>query len=102
MVGHVDATGGRAVFYDIATLHKGTTIRVTRQDGSTAIFTVYGIQVFKKAGFPVERVYGGTGFAELRILTCGGTYDKKQGYTGNVVVFARLTGQGLPGQNMPT
>lgn len=102
VVGHVDATGGRAVFYDIATLRKGTTIRVARQDGTTAVFTVYGIQVFKKAGFPVERVYGGTGFAELRILTCGGTYDKKQGYTGNVVVFARLTGEGPTGQNMHT
>ncbi|NUU20177.1 MAG: class F sortase [Streptomycetaceae bacterium] len=91
VVGHVDVKAGPAVFYDLGTLDKGDTIRVTREDGTTAVFTIYGIQVFRKKGFPVERVYGGTGHPELRIITCGGTYNKKQGYTGNVVVFARLT-----------
>lgn len=33
--------------------------------------------------------------AELRLITCGGTFDRKTGaYTANVVVSAYLTGTG--------
>ncbi|MDI2132865.1 class F sortase [Yinghuangia seranimata] len=90
VVGHVDVKSGPAVFYKLGALHKGDTIRVRREDGTTATFAIYGIQVFRKKDFPVDRVYGGTGLPELRIITCGGSYDKKHGYDGNVVVFARL------------
>jgi hypothetical protein len=93
IVGHVDVPAGPAVFYDLGLMQKGATIRVPRQDGTTAVFTVYGVQVFGKKDFPAERVYGGTGVPELRVITCGGTYDKENGYAGNVVVFARLTAQ---------
>ncbi|MEU8139110.1 class F sortase [Streptodolium elevatio] len=93
IVGHVDVPSGPAVFYDLGTLRKGSVIRVPREDGTTAVFTVYGVQVFGKKDFPVDRVYGGTGVPELRVITCGGNYDKKNGYSGNVVVFARLTAQ---------
>ncbi|MEU8139606.1 class F sortase [Streptodolium elevatio] len=91
VVGHVDVKTGPAVFYKAGSLRKGDTIRVLRADGVMAVFTIYGIQVFAKRSFPVERVYGGTGHPELRIITCGGTFDSKRGYSGNVVVFARLT-----------
>ncbi|WP_436788295.1 class F sortase [Yinghuangia sp. YIM S10712] len=93
IVGHVDVPAGPAVFYDLGTLRKGATIRIAREDGSTAVFTVYGVQVFSKKEFPAERVYGGTGVPELRVITCGGTYDKDDGYSGNVVAFARFTGR---------
>lgn len=93
IVGHVDVPAGPAVFYDLGTLHKGATIRITREDGGTAVFTVYGVQVFSKKDFPADRVYGGTGVPELRVITCGGSYDKDDGYSGNVVAFARLTGR---------
>ncbi|MFD4776996.1 class F sortase, partial [Streptomyces sp. NPDC058427] len=39
---------------------------------------------------PGARVYGDTGKAELRVITCGGGFTKANGYDGNVVVFARL------------
>ncbi|MFE4645776.1 class F sortase, partial [Streptomyces sp. NPDC056730] len=35
-------------------------------------------------------VYGDSGHAELRVITCGGGFSKANGYDGNVVVFARL------------
>lgn len=91
VVGHVDANTGPAVFYKAGSLRKGDTIRVLREDGVTAVFTIYGIQVFAKKNFPVERVYGGTGHPELRVITCGGTFNGARGYSGNVVIFARLT-----------
>ncbi|MFI9052291.1 class F sortase [Streptomyces sp. NPDC053427] len=92
IVGHVDLYTGPAVFYRLGSLTKGRTIRVTRKDGRTVLFEVYGIQVFAKEHFPARRVYGATGRPELRLLTCGGGYSASGGYAGNVVVFARMTG----------
>ncbi|MEU6331279.1 class F sortase [Streptomyces sp. NPDC047049] len=94
IVGHVDGRGGPAVFYGLGALEKGRTIRVTREDGRTAVFEVYGIQVFDKRKFPARKVYGPTGRPELRVLTCGGAYEAGSGYAGNVVVFARMTESG--------
>ncbi|MFI9077345.1 class F sortase [Streptomyces sioyaensis] len=92
LVGHVDSAAGPAVFYGLGALEKGRTIRVTRKDGRTAVFEVYGIQIFDKHRFPARKVYGTTGRPELRVLTCGGAYAAGSGYAGNVVVFARMTG----------
>ncbi|MET9857672.1 class F sortase [Streptomyces sp. NPDC006450] len=89
--GHVDNKQGPAVFYTLGSLARGRHIEVDRQDGRTAVFTVYGIEVVGKNGFPAARVYGPKGAPELRVITCGGGFSKKGGYDGNVVVFARLT-----------
>ncbi|MEU8618431.1 class F sortase [Streptomyces sp. NPDC048623] len=91
VVGHVDVPGGRAVFYDLGALAPGMRVEVARTDGRTAVFTVYGIEVVPKDGFPAARVYGTTGAAELRLITCGGRYSPDGGYESNVVVSARLT-----------
>ncbi|MEV5685064.1 class F sortase [Streptomyces sp. NPDC052164] len=90
VVGHVDNMAGPAVFYGLGSLDKGHHVEVTRYDGRVAVFEVYGVEVFAKNGFPGARVYGDTGHAELRVITCGGGYSKAGGYDGNVVVFARL------------
>jgi hypothetical protein len=38
-------------------------------------------------------VYGPVPDAELRLITCGGTFDYARGsYLSNVVVYARLSG----------
>jgi len=91
VVGHVDNHQGPAVFYGLGALKKGNRVEVLRRDGRTAVFEVYGIEVFEKAAFPGSRVYGNTGTPELRVITCGGAFSKAGGYAGNVVVFARLT-----------
>lgn len=91
VVGHVDTPEGRGVFYDLGALAKGRRVEVVRADGRTAVFTVYGIEVVPKDGFPADRVYGSTGRPELRLITCGGPYERDGGYAGNVVVSARLT-----------
>ncbi|MEF9915024.1 class F sortase [Streptomyces sp. NPDC048511] len=90
MVGHVDNLAGPAVFYGLGSLSKGQQIEVSRYDNRTAVFEIYGVEVFSKNDFPGPRVYGDTGYAELRVITCGGGYSKANGYDGNVVVFARL------------
>ncbi|MER5543957.1 class F sortase [Streptomyces sp. NPDC002589] len=90
VVGHVDNQRGPAVFYGLGALKKGNRIEVLRKDGRTAVFETYGVEVFSKNRFPGERVYGSKGTPELRVITCGGGFSKRNGYDGNVVVFARL------------
>ncbi|MFF8268259.1 class F sortase [Streptomyces sp. NPDC016562] len=90
IVGHVDNAQGPAVFYGLGSVKQGSTIEVERYDGRTAVFEVYGVEVFSKESFPGARVYGDTGHPELRVITCGGGYSKAHGYDGNVVVFARM------------
>ena len=90
VVGHVDNKQGPAVFYALGALKKGNRVEIARKDGKTAVFEVYGIEVFQKKNFPGDRVYASKGTPELRIITCGGGFSKQHGYDGNVVVFARL------------
>ncbi|MET8566598.1 class F sortase [Streptomyces sp. NPDC004783] len=97
MVGHVDTETRPAVFYKLSTLEPGQTIRVVREDAEVAEFTVDDIQVLERDGFDARQAYGprDTGRAELRLITCGGTFDHaSNSYTANVVVSAYLTGTG--------
>ncbi|MYS22936.1 Sortase family protein [Streptomyces sp. DvalAA-14] len=91
VAGHVDTKTGPAVFELLSLLKKGQPVAITRADNSVARFTVDSVETFAKDDFPDQRVYGDTPDAELRIITCGGTFDhKKQDYQDNVVVFAHL------------
>ncbi|MFD5268298.1 class F sortase [Streptomyces sp. NPDC058335] len=90
VVGHVDNMQGPAVFYGLGALKKGNHVEVARRDGKTAVFEIYGIEVFEKNNFPGDRVYASKGSPELRVITCGGGFSKANGYDGNVVAFARL------------
>ncbi|WP_171166227.1 class F sortase [Streptomyces sp. I05A-00742] len=97
LVGHVDTERSPAVFYDLAGLQRGETVTVTRVDGSTADFTVEDVTVFTKDRFDAAKVYGPRDAtrAELRLITCGGDYDRtRREYSANVVVSAYLTGSG--------
>ncbi|MFJ3924867.1 class F sortase [Streptomyces sp. NPDC090022] len=95
LVGHVDTESKPAVFYGLSTARPGDKVRVVRDDGTVAEFTVDDVQVYERQAFDPHKAYGPRvkGRAELRLVTCGGTYDKvaKQ-YTANVVVSAYLTG----------
>jgi Sortase domain len=92
VAGHVDTRKGPAVFYNLGSLHKGNTVQITRRDHRTAVFTVYGVEVYAKDRFPTERIYQDTPAPELRVITCGGGFSKaSNSYLGNVVAYARLT-----------
>lgn len=97
VVGHVDSYQGPAIFYRLRELVPGDKVAVDRADGSQVIFEVYDKETVRKDAFPTDRVYGETSTPELRLLTCGGRYDKKKkSYTENVVVFARQVVEPVP------
>lgn len=94
-VGHVDTDERKAVFYALSTLGPGARVRVERADGGTAEFTVARVRVVGRGEFDPGRVYGSEqeGRAELRLITCGGTFDRERRlYSSNVVISAYLTG----------
>lgn len=91
VAGHVDTTTGPAVFLQLRFLRPGSTVDITRADGVVATFKVDSVEKFSKAKFPDKRVYADTPDAQLRLITCGGDYDKKaKDYVDNVVVFAHF------------
>ncbi len=89
--GHVDsAEGGPSVFARLGELEVGDPITVTREDGSSVTFEVTGSQRYAKDDFPTLAVYGNTEDPQLRLITCGGSFDAAPGhYRDNTVVFAR-------------
>ena len=93
IAGHVDSRSGPGVFFWLRTMHPGERIYVRRADGTLAVFTVTAVRMYAKAQFPTPMVYGPVPDAELRLITCGGTFDYARGtYLSNVVVYARLSG----------
>lgn len=90
IVGHVDtARDGPAVFFRLRELEAGDTISVRRADRTEARFVVTRVASYLKRAFPSEEVYGPTDGATLRLITCGGSFDRERGsYRSNIVVFA--------------
>ncbi|RSN37037.1 class F sortase [Amycolatopsis sp. WAC 04169] len=92
LAGHVDYKKVPGVFVRLKELKAGDEALVHREDGITAVFTVYAVERHPKASFPTEKVYGDTTGPELRLITCGGDFDSSTGnYLDNVVAFAKLT-----------
>jgi len=89
IVGHIDSVKGPGVFYRLDELKSGDKVYVRRADGTMVLFKVTGVQTYPKNKFPTQTVYGPTPDAELRLITCGGTYDSTTGhYLSNIVVYA--------------
>jgi sortase (surface protein transpeptidase) len=93
IAGHVDSRSGVGIFFWLRELRPGDRIYVGRADGTMAVFTVTAVRKVAKDLFPTAAVYGPVPDPELRLITCGGVFDRSLGsYLSNVVVFARLSG----------
>lgn len=97
LVGHVDGPidgvkGRPGVFFRLSQLHVGDEVLIEREDGSRVRFLVYQVDKYSKAGFPTDEIYAPTETPELRLITCGGDFDRSVGhYRDNWIVRARLT-----------
>jgi hypothetical protein len=89
IAGHIDSLTGPGVFFRLRLLHPGDLVYVRRAGGSLGVFRVYSVRKFAKTLFPTTTVYGPTPDPELRLITCGGAFDRTTGsYLSNIVVFA--------------
>jgi Sortase domain len=96
IAGHVDSFAGPGVFFDLSQLRRGDRVYVRRSDGTTAVFTVTDVRLYPKSAFPTTAVYGPAPGDQLRLITCGGTFDHQdRSYLSNVVVFAIATTNAL-------
>ncbi|MEU8414943.1 class F sortase [Amycolatopsis japonica] len=93
IVGHVDGASQPGIFYRLHELAPGDRVTVERADGSVVTFVVRRTIHAPKERFPTKEVYGRTAGPELRLITCGGSFDRAaRSYRDNVIVFARLEG----------
>ncbi|MDT0275971.1 class F sortase [Blastococcus goldschmidtiae] len=92
VVGHVDSYEGPAVFHRLRDLEVGDEIALTVEGGESVSYRVTGMQEVPKDEFPTEAVYGTTPGPTLRLITCGGPFDRTaRSYLDNTIVFADLS-----------
>ena len=91
-VGHLDSLDGPAVFARLRDLVVGDVVRVGGADGSSASYMVSAVDRYPRESFPSEAVYGATPESSLRLITCGGPFERGTGYADNVVVAATSVG----------
>jgi len=88
IAGHVDSYRGPGIFFRLHLLHPGDRAFVLRANGTLAVFVITAVRTYRKAAFPVQAVYGPAPYAALRLVTCGGYFDRTSGsYLSNVVAY---------------
>jgi sortase (surface protein transpeptidase) len=98
IAGHIDSVAGPGVFFRLRLLRAGNRVYVREADGKVAVFRVTERHMYLKTRFPTATVYGPVPNAQLRLITCGGTFDYATGhYLSNVVVYATLVRLALMG-----
>ncbi|MEU0881218.1 class F sortase [Lentzea sp. NPDC005914] len=91
LLGHVDGNKQPGIFFRLKELSEGDEVEVSRKDGTTARFRVRRTEQIAKNSFPTEAVYGETDEPELRLITCGGSFDQSaRSYKDNIIVYASL------------
>lgn len=91
LLGHVDSKAGPAVFARLPQAPPGTVVEVVGDRGAVTRWRVDRIEQHPKTAFPTEAVYLPALQPELRLVTCGGAFDRSTGhYVDNVVVAASL------------
>ncbi len=92
IVGHVDSYQGPAVFVRLHEMQAGQEILVDRADGTTATFVATRVERHDKDAFPTEAVYDDTPDPQLRLVTCGGDFDRQdRRYLDNIIIYAART-----------
>jgi sortase (surface protein transpeptidase) len=91
IVGHIDGDHIEGVFYKLQSVKVGDAVNVSLKDGRQLHFSVYKTELAPKNKFPADRVFGFTPTPELRVITCGGSFDPAvHSYRDNTIVYAKL------------
>jgi sortase (surface protein transpeptidase) len=91
VLGHVDGNKQPGIFYKLKDVNPGDEVIVERSDGKNLKFVVEKKDQVPKDQFPEDAVYGNTDKPQLRLITCGGVFDKEEhSYKDNIIVYANL------------
>lgn len=90
---HVDSYRGPDVFYRLRELEPGDVIEVHGAGGDIARFVVESSEQELKEALPADRIWNDTTEPVLRLITCGGDFDRsRRSYRSNIIVYAALSG----------
>jgi LPXTG-site transpeptidase (sortase) family protein len=90
IAGHIDSIAGPGVFFRLSQLQPGDRVYIRRADRTLTVFEVTQLRSYDKDDFPTAVVYGAVPDPELRLITCGGTFDyTTRSYLSNTVVYAK-------------
>ena len=89
IAGHLDWKGVRGTFNELAETPVAETVTVVYDDGSERAFTVRSVELVDKPAVSVNGTFARDGESVLRLVTCGGEFDRAaHSYFSNVVVTA--------------
>jgi sortase (surface protein transpeptidase) len=89
VLGHVNGGGQPGIFANLKDVVAGSQVFIDRTDGQRAVFEVSRVDTIPKDSFPTDAVYNDTANPQLRLITCGGDYDRSaRSYLSNVIVYA--------------
>jgi hypothetical protein len=92
ILGHINGGGKDGIFAHLSDLRPGDQVQVKRADGKTAVFTITKLEQFPKNQFPTQVIYGDTSDAQVRLITCGGAFNKAaKSYVDNIIASGTLT-----------
>ncbi|NBE92537.1 class F sortase [Nonomuraea sp. KC401] len=98
ITGHLDTRTGPAVFARLKDVKRGDQVQVLRADRSVAVFVVDKVEHTPKRRFPAKKVYAKLPYPGLRLVTCGGAFDRRaHSYQDNTIVYAHLAAPYHPG-----
>jgi len=87
-----DSKKGPDVFFHLKKLETGDEVRVYGDDGDFATFVVDSKETTAKDELPVDRIWVDSYEPLIRLVTCGGEFDRSTGhYRSNVIVYGHLT-----------
>jgi hypothetical protein len=90
LIGHLDGKTMPGVFQNVPELPNGAQIVVRDSTHHIHRYEVVGKLQVEKTQFPAAAVYGPSERPVLVLITCGGIYVPGEGYSSNVIVYARL------------
>lgn len=91
ILGHVDGDHKKGIFWALKDVKIGDKITISRADGSDMVYVVSRTDRVPKDVFPTQAVYSNTPDSELRVITCGGVFDRSvHSYVDNIIVYAKV------------
>jgi hypothetical protein len=89
IAGHLNWRGTTGIFARLDEMPVGATITVVYDDGSQRDFIVSAVELVDKPAVAVNGTFARDGESLLRLVTCGGEFEKAvRSYRSNVVVTA--------------
>ena len=88
IAGHVDSRTTPGVFFLLRYLRRGDMVYVMRANATIAAFKITKVRTYSKSAFPSRAVDSPVPYAAIRLITCGGEFDRATGhYLSNVIAF---------------